>query len=230
MPRLPPLALVLISACLILAGCGSSGGPSTGETAAPAATRPGTTTETGCRRVAKPAAKAAGRLPVPKTVLKRGTTYVATVSTTCGDFQITLDPKRAPRTGGSFVSLAEQGFFDQTTFHRVVAGFVIQGGDPTGTGKGGPGYTVVEKPPAGLRYTRGVVAMAKTQLEAPGTSGSQFFVVTAQDAQLPPDYALLGKVTGGQGTVDRIAAAQTDQATEMPIDPIVIDRVAIAQK
>jgi peptidyl-prolyl cis-trans isomerase B (cyclophilin B) len=230
MPRFPALALPLLSACLILAGCGSSGGESTGETAAPATTPQGTTTETGCRRVAKPADKAAGKLPAPKTALKPGTTYVATVSTSCGDFKIMLDPKRAPKTGGSFVSLAKQGFYDQTMFHRVVAGFVIQGGDPTGTGKGGPGYKVVEKPPAGLRYTRGVVAMAKTQLEAPGTSGSQFFVVTAQDAQLPPDYALLGKVTGGQATVDKIAAAQTDQATEMPIDPIVIDTVAIAQK
>src|SRR5439155_1334669 len=82
-------------------------------------------------------------------------------------------------------------------FHRIVPGFVIQGGDPKGDGTGGPGYKVVEAPPKTLQYTKGVVAMAKTQLEAAGTSGSQFFVVTGEDAQLPADYALLGKVTGG---------------------------------
>jgi peptidyl-prolyl cis-trans isomerase B (cyclophilin B) len=231
MRRLSTLAFLLVAAALILAACGGSGdGESGGEPAASAPTPESGRTETGCERVAKPGPKPGGKLPAPKTELAAGKTYVATVSTTCGDFQITLDAKRAPKTGGSFMSLARQGFFDDTMFHRVVADFVIQGGDPTGTGKGGPGYAVVEKPPARLRYTRGVVAMAKTQLEAPGTSGSQFFVVTAQDAKLPPDYALLGKVTGGQATVDKIAATQTDQATEMPIDPIVIKSVEVAEQ
>jgi cyclophilin family peptidyl-prolyl cis-trans isomerase len=224
----PLAAVLLIAGSMLLAACGGSDAKSAGETAAPAATPGSGTTETGCQHVAKPAPKAEGTLPAPKTRLAPGKTYVATVRTTCGEFQITLDAKRAPKTGGSFVSLAKQGFFDATTFHRVVAGFVIQGGDPTGSGKGGPGYSVVEAPPRGLQYTRGVVAMAKTQLEKPGTSGSQFFVVTAEDAKLPPEYALLGKVTGGQATVDKIAAAQTDQATEMPIDPIVINSVTVA--
>jgi cyclophilin family peptidyl-prolyl cis-trans isomerase len=230
MPRLCTLLILLALGSLALAGCGSGGGKSSGETAGAAPTPESSTTATGCERVAKPQPKSVGTLSAPKAPLAAGKTYVATMSTTCGDFQITLDAKRAPRTGASFAALAKSGFFDGTTFHRIVAGFVIQGGDPTGTGKGGPGYKVVEKPPAGLQYTRGVVAMAKTQIEAPGTSGSQFFVVTGQDAQLPPDYALLGKVTGGMGVVDKIAAAQTDQATEMPIDPIVIKSVAIAEK
>ena len=86
-------------------------------------------------------------------------------------------------------------------------GFVIQGGDPAGDGTGGPGYSVVEAPPADLAYTKGVVAMAKTAVEDPGTSGSQFFVVTGEDAQLPPEYALLGKVTEGQDVVDLIGVA-----------------------
>jgi cyclophilin family peptidyl-prolyl cis-trans isomerase len=230
MRRLSTLVVLLAVAALGLGGCGSGGGKTSGETAASSPTAQSGTTDTGCERAAKPAAKPATKLKAPNAPLTAGRTYVATVSTTCGDFQITLDAARAPKTGGSFAFLAKQGFFDGTTFHRIVADFVIQGGDPAGTGKGGPGYTVVEKPPAKLRYTRGVVAMAKTQLEAPGTSGSQFFVVTAQDAQLPPEYALLGKVSAGQATVDKIAASQTDQATEMPIDPIVIKSVTVAEK
>ena len=119
------------------------------------------------------------------------------VETNCGSFTIELDQKTAPKTSASLVSLAESGFFDSTTFHRVVPGFVIQGGDPTGTGTGGPGYNTVDVPPADATYTKGVVAMAKTGAEAPGTSGSQFFVVTGADVGLPPEYAIVGKVTEG---------------------------------
>jgi cyclophilin family peptidyl-prolyl cis-trans isomerase len=167
------------------------------------------------------------KLQRPSTTLNPRKTYVATVHTSCGDFEITLDARRAPRTGGSFLFMAKQGLYDHTTFHRIVPNFVIQGGDPKGNGTGGPGYSVVEAPPRGLRYTQGVVAMAKTQFERPGTSGSQFFVVTAQDAGLPPEYALLGRVTGGQAAVDRIAAAATDK-TEQPLQPIVIDSITVA--
>ena len=151
------------------------------------------------------------------------------MSTNCGDFEITLDAKRAPKTGGSFKSLADEGFFDGTTFHRIVSGFVIQGGDPKGDGTGGPGYSVVEAPPQDLVYEKGVVAMAKTGAEAAGTSGSQFFVVTAEDAGLPPDYALLGKVTSGQDVVDKIGVAETDPATEKPLEPVVISSVKVTE-
>jgi peptidyl-prolyl cis-trans isomerase B (cyclophilin B) len=152
------------------------------------------------------------------------------VSTNCGDFEITLDSKRAPKTGGSFKYLADKGFFDNTKFHRIEGNFVIQGGDPNGDGTGGPGYQIVEAPPSDLTYTRGVVAMAKTGAEPAGTSGSQFFVVTAEDASLPPDYALLGKVTSGQEVVDTIGVADTDPATEKPVDPIVIKSVKVTAK
>jgi cyclophilin family peptidyl-prolyl cis-trans isomerase len=168
------------------------------------------------------------RLSRPTTTLKPSKTYVATVHTSCGDFQITLDAKRAPRTGGSFLYMARKGLYDHTTFHRIVPDFVIQGGDPRGNGTGGPGYSVVEAPPKSLRYTEGVVAMAKTQFERSGTSGSQFFVVTGGGAaQLPPEYALLGRVTGGQDVVARIAAADTDRQ-QRPLQPIVIDSVTVA--
>jgi peptidyl-prolyl cis-trans isomerase B (cyclophilin B) len=157
-------------------------------------------------------------------------TYVAKVATNKGDFEITLDSKQAPITGGSFKSLADKGFYDKLTFHRIVPGFVIQGGDPNGDGTGGPGYSVVEAPPAGQKYTKGVVAMAKTQAEAAGTSGSQFFVVTAQDAQLPPDYALLGKVTSGGAVVDKISRVKTDPNTEAPLKPVTISSIKVERK
>jgi len=103
---------------------------------------------------------------------------------------------------------------------------VIQGGDPNGDGTGGPDYTVEEAPPQDLAYTKGVVAMAKTGAEPPGTSGSQFFVVTAEDAQLPPDYALLGKVTKGQDVVDKIRATPTG-AGDVPLQPVVIKKATV---
>ena len=129
------------------------------------------------------------------------------MTTNCGEFEITLDAERAPKTGGSFKYLADKGFFDGLGFHRIVPGFVIQGGDPQGNGSGGPGYSIVEAPPEDLTYDKGVVAMAKTAIEDPGTSGSQFFVVTADGTPLPPEYALLGKVTKGQEVVDLIGVA-----------------------
>src|SRR5205807_2314139 len=115
-----------------------------------------------------------GHLSAPHLVLDPKKTYTVTVVTNCGTFAFTLDVKHSPKTASSFYYLVKQGFFDNTTFHRVVAGFVIQGGDPTGTGGGGPGYTVVEAPPASTQYVLGDVAMAKTQAQPSGASGSQF--------------------------------------------------------
>jgi peptidyl-prolyl cis-trans isomerase B (cyclophilin B) len=118
-----------------------------------------------------------------------------------------------------------QGAYDGTAFHRIVPGFVIQGGDSTGSGTGGPGYFVDEQPPENLSYVRGVVAMAKTQAEPPGRSGSQFFVVTQPDAGLTPDYALLGRVSGGMDVVDRIEALGSPDG--MPKAPVVIRGITI---
>src|SRR6201999_258009 len=99
----------------------------------------------------------------------------------CGSFDIALNTTEDPVIANSFAYLVEEGFYDDLTFHRIVPEFVIQGGDPEGTGAGGPGYKVTEKPPANLAYTKGVGAMAKSETEPPGTSGSQFFVVTGAD-------------------------------------------------
>jgi cyclophilin family peptidyl-prolyl cis-trans isomerase len=150
------------------------------------------------------------------------------VETNCGSFTIELDTKGAPNTSASLVSLAKAGFFDGLTFHRIVPGFVIQGGDPMGTGGGGPGYKTVDKPQPSARYTRGVVAMAKTEAEKPGTGGSQFFVVTGQDAGLPPEYAVAGRVVDGLDVVDRIGQLG-DPATEQPTQPVVMSKVTVKE-
>ena len=121
-------------------------------------------------RAGEPAGAQGRDLEKPKERLDKREAYVATVKTTCGTFEITLDAKRAPKTGGSFKHLADEGVYDGTTFHRVEPGFVIQGGDPAGNGTGGPGYSIVEPPPGDLTYDKGVVAMAKTETE-PGHVG-----------------------------------------------------------
>jgi cyclophilin family peptidyl-prolyl cis-trans isomerase len=158
--------------------------------------------------------------------LPAGRGYTVALRTSCGDIEIRLATARAPKTASSFASLVRQGFYDGLAFHRVVRGFVIQGGDPKGTGLGGPGYQITEKPPSGLRYTRGTVAMAKTEADPPGVSGSQFFVVTAPDAGLPPDYALVGRVSAGMDVVDRIDALRTD-ASDRPQPPVVIEKATL---
>jgi peptidyl-prolyl cis-trans isomerase B (cyclophilin B) len=226
MSRLPlPLALLLACA-LLLAACGGDDEEQSAKP--PAATEtPEATAEAGCEKV--PAAKPKNvKVAKPTQELEKGKTYVARVLTNCGAFEITLDPQRAPRTGGSCKALVDERFYDGLAFHRIVAGFVIQGGDPKGNGTGGPGYSVTEAPPDDLTYSKGVVAMAKTATEAAGTSGSQFFIVTGEDAGLPPDYALLGKVTEGQEIVDKIGVVAV-RPDEQPVDPVVIRSIRITE-
>ncbi len=178
-----------------------------------------------CSQVAPPKPKSSGGQTQPTSELEAGKTHELVVETNCGSFTITLDPKAAPKTTASVASLADAGFYDDTTFHRIVPGFVIQGGDPTATGSGGPGYSTVDKPRPTTTYTKGVVAMAKTQDEAPGTSGSQFFVVTGADIGLPPQYAVIGKVTEGLPVVTKIGELG-DPATEQPTQAVVITKMS----
>jgi cyclophilin family peptidyl-prolyl cis-trans isomerase len=238
---------------LVLAGCGSSssssnsGGGSNNSpssTSAGTATKPGGTTSApgqptnpspvapgGCTSVSAPSPKPQPHLAAPHTKLNPAKTYTVTVTTNCGTFAFTLDVKDSPKTSASIDYLAKRGFYDGTTFHRVARGFVIQGGDPTGTGGGGPGYTVVEAPPRTTHYVRGVVAMAKTGAQPAGASGSQFFVVTGADAGLPPDYALAGKVVSGIGVVERIGALQTNPPGDgSPLQPVVMSKVTVSVK
>jgi peptidyl-prolyl cis-trans isomerase B (cyclophilin B) len=187
-----PLAVLVAVAALALAGCGNGSGSQSTSTDA-----------SGCRSVSPPSPKDR-QTAKPTTRLDASKTYDVSLQTNCGSFTIRLAVKTSPETTASFVSLVKKGYFDGTVFHRIVPGFVIQGGDPSGSGSGGPGYTTVDPPPASTRYTLGLAAMAKTGSEPAGSSGSQFFVVTAKDAQLPPDYAVLGKVVKGLGVVEAI--------------------------
>jgi peptidyl-prolyl cis-trans isomerase B (cyclophilin B) len=177
-----------------------------------------------CEQVTAPKPKNVSFGP-PGQSVKKSEKLTAVVETSCGDFEIALDAQRAPKTVNSFVFLSEEGFYDGLTFHRVAPGFVIQGGDPLGSGTGGPGYSVDEKPPSNLSYTKGVVAMAKSSAEPPGRSGSQFFVVLSADAGLQPEYALVGKVSEGLDVVERIGKLGTP--AEEPKQTVLIDRIEI---
>jgi cyclophilin family peptidyl-prolyl cis-trans isomerase len=163
----------------------------------------------------------------------KGERLEALVKTNCGDFVIKIDTKGSPKTAASFAHMADEGVYDDTLFQRIVPGFVIQGGDPRGDGTGDAGYSVEEPPAPDATYTRGVVAMAKTGAEPPGTSGSQFFVVVAADAGLPAEYAVLGEVTSGEETLDAIEAQgnppdDADPAAVVePKKPVVIEEITI---
>jgi peptidyl-prolyl cis-trans isomerase B (cyclophilin B) len=211
------IAAGIVAAVLIGQGGGSDDGSSDSTQ---------TSSSGGCEEVEAPAPKTVS-FKAPKQVLKPGGEATAVVKTSCGTFEIALDTKRAPKTANSFAFLAEEGFYDDLTFHRVASGFVIQGGDPEGTGSGGPGYSVDEKPPANLAYTKGLVAMAKSPAEPPGRSGSQFYVVTAPDAGLPPEYALVGKVREGYDVVEKIDALGTPE--EKPKQTVLIEEMTIDQ-
>jgi cyclophilin family peptidyl-prolyl cis-trans isomerase len=209
------VAAVVVGAILI----GRSGGGDNGSGANSSAS--------GCTLVEKPKPKHVS-YKAPKQTVKRGEPLSAKIETNCGDFTIALDSQRAPKTVNSFVFLSEKGFYDGLDFHRIAPGFVIQGGDPLGNGTGGPGYSVDEKPPANLSYTKGTVAMAKTSAEPPGRSGSQFYIVLAPDAGLPPEYALVGRVSEGMNVVDRIG--KLGKSDEQPKQTVLIEHSIIEHR
>ena len=181
--------------------------------------------ESGCEATEAPLPKRDGGQKAPTKPLGAGK-YDLVVDTNCGSFTISLDTAAAPKTSASLVALAESGFFDNLIFHRIVPGFVIQGGDPTGTGTGGPGYQTIDVPASDAQYTKGIVAMAKSGADPQGAAGSQFFVVTAENAGLPPDYAIVGEVVEGLDVVERIGGLG-DPATEQPLEPVVIRKITV---
>jgi peptidyl-prolyl cis-trans isomerase B (cyclophilin B) len=195
-----------------LAGCGS------GHAAAPQ-------TQNGCTVVSTPKMGPHNESK-PTALLPSSRSYAIAIVTNCGSFTISIDQAESPHAAASFVALAQKGFFDHTIFHRIVPGFVIQGGDPTGTGTGGPGYLTVDKPPSDAAYTHGVVAMAKTGAQASGTAGSQFFVVTEANAGLPPDYAIIGKVTSGIAVIDHIGTL--GNSSQEPTMVVEIEKTTVS--
>jgi peptidyl-prolyl cis-trans isomerase B (cyclophilin B) len=233
-------ALILVLALAVLAaGCGGSDDETASGTTASTTTEATTTTTStatvgadGCTDVAEPAPRKDGGATKPKERLDPEVTYNLVFKTNCGSFTVTLDQAKAPATAASLVSLAKAGFFDNTIFHRIVPDFVIQAGDPTQSGSGGPGYETVDPPPSDTKYDKGVVAMAKTGAEPAGTAGSQFFVVSGPNAAtLPPDYAVVGNVTSGMDTVDRINGfGDPNDPNGTPTRPVVIESVTVEQK
>ena len=162
----------------------------------------------------------------PKTIIDPKETYSAEVTTSKGTFTIELNKGETPKTVNNFVTLAAKGFYNNTIFHRVIKGFMIQGGEPTGTGTGGPGYKFEDEKFSGT-YSRGVVAMANS---GPNTNGSQFFIMHGEQ-DLPPNYTIFGYVREGMDVIDMIATQEVtngnsgEQST--PVDPVKIISIKI---
>jgi cyclophilin family peptidyl-prolyl cis-trans isomerase len=208
--------LVLVLALLALAsGCGGGDDEST------------TAGAEECEKVDLPAAREPEIVEPPNGTLDPTKTYTLVFDTSCGTFGVELDLTLAPETTASLVSLARKGYYDDTIFHRIVPGFVIQGGDPTQTGEGGPGYTTLDVPPLSSAYEKGVMAMAKSAIEPAGAAGSQFFIVTSDDAPLEAAYAIVGMVSDGMDVVERIGALGDEN--ERPTQPVVVRAVTVTE-
>jgi cyclophilin family peptidyl-prolyl cis-trans isomerase len=159
----------------------------------------------------------------PEMVIDKAKTYTATIETTAGTMTAQLFAAEAPRTVNNFVFLANEGFYGDVIFHRVISGFMVQGGDPTGTGSGGPGYRFDDEP-VSREYLRGTLAMANA---GANTNGSQFFVMHA-DYALPPNYTIFGKLSAGEEVIDAIVAAPRG-AQDRPVEPVAIKSVTITE-
>jgi peptidyl-prolyl cis-trans isomerase B (cyclophilin B) len=227
------LSVLLCAVALVAAGCGDDDDSgSTTKEKKPAATAPAEDHQQAqCKDVDQPPPREDGGQTRPKRALDPSKTYEVELQTSCGSFTIRLAQKISPNAAASFASLARSGFFDDTIFHRIVPGFVIQGGDPTASGTGGPGYSTRDRVPQSASYDVGVVAMAKAGNEPAGTAGSQFFVVTGAGAGLTPDYALLGKVTKGMKVVQAIGQLgdPASGGAGTPLQSVVIEKAAVRE-
>jgi cyclophilin family peptidyl-prolyl cis-trans isomerase len=230
--RLTSFLAALAVAAIVLAACSATGSspagsspPATTSTPAesvPAGSAPATNPSDGTASTACPTSQ-----PDP---LPAGETRTVTVKTDQGDFAIKVEADLSPIAAGNFVALAECGFYDGVVFHRLVPGFVIQGGDPTGTGTGGPGYTIKDEPVT-AKYGRGTVAMARTP--DPDSVGSQFFIVLDDAAEQGlaryNTYQIIGTVTSGMETVDAIAAMpNSGLPNNAAIDPVAMTSVTVS--
>jgi peptidyl-prolyl cis-trans isomerase B (cyclophilin B) len=238
--------MIAIGVVAMLAGCGSSTSSSrsstvtSSTTATPTGTSQATQSVTTtaaqpghCLKVAASRPRPVPHLKPPAYTLSAAKTYTVNVTTTCGSFAFSLDVAQSPKTTASFYSLVKSGFYNGLMFQRVASNFVIQGGDPLENDTGGPGYTVVEPPPKSTQYVRGTVAMAEASNQPPGSSGSQFFIVTAanasQSAALTPTYAVVGKVVSGLDVVDAIGALPTNPPQDgAPTPPVVIKKMTVS--
>jgi cyclophilin family peptidyl-prolyl cis-trans isomerase len=214
-PR-PIAALTLLAVVLATAAC-TAPEPPAASAPPPATAAPSTAAGGGECPTAQPD-------PLPA-----GETRTVAIETTQGQIQIKVEADLSPIAAGNFVALAGCGYYDGVVFHRLVPGFVIQGGDPTGTGTGGPGYTIKDEPVT-TPYSRGTVAMARTQ--QPDSVGSQFFIVLDDGArgalESANTYQIIGAVSSGLETVDKIAAMpNSGEPNNAAIDPVAMDRVTV---
>jgi peptidyl-prolyl cis-trans isomerase B (cyclophilin B) len=230
------LSALLCVFALAFAGCGDdeddSGSSDRPENTEQKAAEPPAEETAACEEVAQPAPRDGGGQKKPGRGLEPDKTYEVVLQTSCGAITIRLDQKTSPQAAASFAALARSGFFADTIFHRIVPGFVIQGGDPTASGSGGPGYSTRDSVPPNAAYDPGVVAMAKAGTEPAGTAGSQFFVVTGEGAGLTPDYALLGKVTKGMDVVQAIGELgdPASGGTGTPLQSVVIEGAKVRER
>ncbi len=222
-----------LTAAAVLATACSSPGPALTSSGGESAQ---SSTDVDRGRAAAPPTVAGGAIgkqwaAAPPMTIDPDKKYEATLKTAQGDIVISLLPKDAPIAVNSFVFLARQGYYENVPVHRIVKGFVIQSGDPTGTGTGGPGYTIKDEK-VSLEYDRGTLAMARTP--APNSAGSQFFITLASLAgRLPKDYVIFGRVTKGMDVVDKIAATEVKRGpggeVSSPTSPIAIDNIVIVE-
>jgi cyclophilin family peptidyl-prolyl cis-trans isomerase len=159
----------------------------------------------------------------PALTIDKSKKYTATIETTAGTMTAELFADEAPATVNNFVFLAKDGYYTDVIFHRVISGFMIQGGDPTGTGTGGPGYKFADEP-VKRKYLRGTLAMANA---GPNTNGSQFFIMHA-DYGLPPSYTIFGRLTSGEETLDAIASAPKG-GNDRPMNPVSMKSVTVSE-
>lgn len=228
-------AIALVAAALslaVLAGCGGANPPANqgdqGQTKQPAG-----------QKQEQPAGQAEAKQwsAPPAMEIDPEKQYIATMETSLGNLKIELFAKDAPKTVNNFVFLARQGYYEGVVFHRIIKDFMIQGGDPTGTGGGGPGYTIPDELPPKLPYTRGIVAMARTN--APNSAGSQFFICTGANCgglDQAPNYAQFGKVIEGDDVLTKLESVEVvkgnpvDRLPSKPTDPPVITKITIEEK
>lgn len=207
--------------------------PPTTPTADPTAREGTRTVACGGERPERPAEAPSTFPEPPRAELDPDARYRATVVTSCGAITIDLFTGRSPRTVENFVALARADFYVGVTFHRVIQGFMIQAGDPTGTGGGDPGYTIEGEVRAAEQegYRRGIVAMANRGGD-PNTASTQFFIVQGEEVELPPQYAVFGEVAQGMDVVDTIAAIRTgvvDGQADVPTETVHIERVTVEE-
>ncbi|NIK72344.1 MULTISPECIES: peptidylprolyl isomerase [unclassified Paenibacillus] len=223
--RLPVLALLTAALLLVIAGCGGGSKTSSNDNGTSGS---GTANATATPEATDP--------PQPDKLLGSDKHPVVTVEMDNGKtFKVELYPEIAPNTVNNFVSLVKKGFYDGTIFHRVIPGFMIQGGDPEGSGMGGPGYSIKGEFMSNgfqndLLHTRGVISMARSG--DPDSAGSQFFVMVADAPSLDGDYAAFGKVVEGMDTVDEIVNQETEKTGEgsRPVKPMAIKKATVDTK